>query len=127
MTIGADRRFNQERDKLNKIVMKYAGLTVKRFYNIDHQVYQDGALSAKTKELLGMVSSLVLRCDDCILYHLIQCKEKGVSDAELDEALSIGLVVGGSITIPHLRRVWKVWEEMKSSLKKRQKREKHTS
>ncbi len=106
--------FSDSREKLNKIVMKYAGINTKRFYNIDSQAYKAGALSAKTKELLGLVSSLVLRCDDCIMYHLIRCHEEGVSDAELEETFSIGLVVGGSITIPHLRRAWQAWDEMKN-------------
>ncbi len=94
--------------------MKYAGVNTKRFYNIDWQTYRDGALSAKTKEMLGLVSSLVLRCDDCVMYHLVRCFEEGVTDAELEETLSVGLIVGGSITIPHLRRAWQAWDEMKT-------------
>jgi len=105
--------FQRERERLNEIVMKYAGTNVKRFYNIDWQAYQAGALPAKTKELLGLVASLVLRCDDCIMYHLIRCREEGVTDSELEETIAIGLVVGGSITIPHIRRIWQAWEEMK--------------
>ena len=70
---------------------------------------------AKTKELLGLVSSLVLRCDDCVNYHLIQCHDKGITDQELEEALAIGLVVGGSITIPHLRRALQSWDELKQA------------
>ena len=105
--------FQRERERLNEIVMKYAGTSVKRFYNIDWQAYQAGALPAKTKELLGLVASLVLRCDDCIMYHLIRCHEEGVTDSELEESIAIGLVVGGSITIPHIRRIWQAWEEMK--------------
>ena len=93
--------------------MKYAGLNIKRFYNIDSQVYKDGALPAKTKELLGYVASLVLRCDDCILYHLIQCRDLEITDAEIEEASSVGLVVGGSIVIPHLRRALQSWDDMK--------------
>ncbi|SYZ73024.1 Alkylhydroperoxidase like protein, ahpd family [Candidatus Zixiibacteriota bacterium] len=108
-------KFREEREKLNDIVMKYAGINTKRFYNIDWQTYQDGALSTKTKEMLGLVASLVLRCDDCIMYHLVRCFEEGVADNELEEALTVGLVVGGSITIPHLRRAWRAWDEMKIS------------
>ena len=92
--------------------MKYADLEIKRFYSLDSQVYREGALSKETKELLGLVASLVLRCDDCITYHIIQCYEAGVNSAELQEALAIGLVVGGSITIPHLRRMLRAWDEL---------------
>jgi AhpD family alkylhydroperoxidase len=109
--------FSKEREKLNQTVMKYAGTNIKRFYNIDWQTYQSGALPAKTKELLGLVASLVLRCDDCILYHLIRCFEEGVDDKELEETVAIGLIVGGSITIPHIRRLWKTWDEMKNNKK----------
>lgn len=105
--------FKREREALNKIVLDHASIRIKRFFNLDTQVYLDGALPQKTKELLGLVSSLVLRCDDCVLYHLIQCYDQGVTDKELEEALSISLVVGGSITIPHLRRAFKAWEEIK--------------
>jgi AhpD family alkylhydroperoxidase len=77
---------------------------VRRFFALDTQTYQDGALDVKTKELLGLVASMVLRCDDCISYHVAQCKEAGASRAELFETFSVGLVVGGSIVIPHLRR-----------------------
>ena len=104
--------FNQERDRLNEIVMKFSGQTIKRFYSLDSQVYRDGALPAKTKELLGLVASLVLRCDDCVKYHVNKCYELSVSDEELEEAMAIGLVVGGSITIPHLRRAFEAWEEI---------------
>lgn len=107
-------KFLKEREKQNEIVMKYGQKNLKRFFNIDHNVYKDGALPKKVKELLGLVSSLVLRCDDCIQYHLINCYEEGVTDAEMEEALSIGLVVGGSIIIPHLRRAFSFWDEIKS-------------
>jgi AhpD family alkylhydroperoxidase len=105
--------FNSERERLNELVMKYAGLPMKRFYSLDAQVYDDGALPKKTKELLGLVASMVLRCDDCVTYHLNQCREVGVADDELIEALTVGLVVGGSITIPHLRRAIDTWDKMK--------------
>jgi AhpD family alkylhydroperoxidase len=107
--------FREERERLNQLVMKYAGINTKRFHKIDDQVYKEGALSSKTKELMGLVSSLVLRCDDCILYHLISCREEGVTDTELEETLAVGLIVGGSITIPHIRRVWECWDKMKQS------------
>lgn len=107
-------QFRKERDELNEIVMKYAGKSIKRFWNIDTRVYDEGALPKKVKELLGLVASLVLRCDDCIFYHLIQCYQEKLTDQELEEALAIGLVVGGSITIPHLRRAFKAWGELKT-------------
>jgi AhpD family alkylhydroperoxidase len=104
--------FNHERLDGNESVMKHANLQIKRFFSLDSQSYRKGALPAKTKELLGLVASFVLRCDDCIKYHIMRCHEEGVTDAELTEALTIGLVVGGSITIPHLRRAYKTWEEL---------------
>lgn len=109
--------FRQEREKLNQIVMKYSGTSIKKFYSLDSQVYSEGALSKKIKELLGLVASLVLRCDDCVKYHIIRCHEEGVATDELDEALAIGLVVGGSITIPHLRRALQAWDELKEGEK----------
>jgi AhpD family alkylhydroperoxidase len=81
-----------------------ATLVTKRFFSLDNQTYQDGALSAKTKELLGLVASMVLRCDDCIAYHIDQCVKAGVTDEELWESFDVALIVGGSIVIPHLRR-----------------------
>lgn len=105
--------FQRERERLNQLVMEYAGTNIKRFFNLDWQVYTDGALSKKTKELIGLVSSLTLRCDDCVMYHLVRCYEEGVRDDELEEALAIGLVVGGSITIPHLRKAFQAWHDLK--------------
>jgi len=105
--------FQEERQALNELVMKYAGLGTKRFYSLDSQAYREGALPEKTKELLGLVASFVLRCDDCIKYHVIRCHEVGVTSEELEEALFIGLIVGGTITIPHQRRAMKAWDELK--------------
>ena len=107
------QRFNDERDRLNKLVLSRDNLEIKRFFALDSAAYRDGALDCKTKELLGLVASLVLRCDDCISYHVIKSKELDLNDAEFDEVMSIGLVVGGSITIPHIRRAVDLWEEMK--------------
>jgi AhpD family alkylhydroperoxidase len=112
MTDDRVTRFRAERERLNKLVLEKAGLTTQRFFHLDTQAYQDGALPARTKELLGLVASLVLRCDDCILYHTLRCKEEGVSDEELEETAAIGLLVGGSITIPHVRRMWDAWESL---------------
>ncbi|MBW2277238.1 MAG: carboxymuconolactone decarboxylase family protein [Deltaproteobacteria bacterium] len=113
MSEGVVARFAKERERLNEIVMKYAGTSIKRFYALDERVYEDGALPRKTKELLGLVASLVLRCDDCIKYHTVGCHETDVGNEELEEALSVALVVGGSITIPHLRRCLEAWDELK--------------
>ena len=107
------QRFKEERERLNKIVLSRENLDIKRFFALDSAVYREGALNAKTKELLGLVASLVLRCDDCISYHVIRAKEAGTTDAEFDEVMAIGLVLGGSITIPHIRRASQLWEEMK--------------
>jgi len=106
-------KFKKEREQLNEIIMKNSKKNIKRFFNLDTNVYRDGALNSQTKEMLGLVSSLVLRCDDCILYHVIKCYEKGISDEEFEEIMSIGLVVGGSITIPHIRKAFKNWDELK--------------
>jgi len=108
-------QFKEERKKSNEIVMKYSKDKIKKFYSIDTQVYQKGALPKKTKELLGLVASFALRCDDCITYHLMQCYENGITNEELEETLAIGLIIGGSITIPHLRKVFKAWNELKNS------------
>jgi len=112
MSVRTIEDFKEERERLNEIVMRYSGLSIKRFYGLDSQVYREGALPVKTKELLGLVASLVLRCDDCVKYHIIQCHEEGVTSEELEEALAIGLVVGGSIAIPHLRSALQAWDEL---------------
>ncbi len=106
--------FITERDRLNEIVMKYAGQGIKRFYSLDSQMYREGSLSNKTKELMGLVASLVLRCDDCINYHLIQCSEVRATDDEVEETMAIALIAGGSIVIPHLRRAFETWENLQS-------------
>lgn len=92
------------RERMNERILEEKDhLGIKRFFNLDDAAYRDGALDRRTKELLGLVASMVLRCNDCIDYHLDQCIELGVSDEELDEAMNVALVVGGSIVIPHLR------------------------
>ncbi len=106
--------FRRGRERLNELVLSRATLEVKRFFNLDSQTYQDGALPVRTKEMLGLVASLVLRCDDCVAYHLDRCHQEGVSDRELQEVLAVGLVVGGSITIPHLRRAAEIWEQLRN-------------
>ena len=113
MPTAAIDKFRKEREKLNQLVMEYAGQGTKRFYSLDSQAYREGALSVKVKEMLGLVASFVLRCDDCIKYHIIRCFEEGLSDEELEEALFVGLMVGGTITIPHQRRAMQAWDELK--------------
>ena len=95
--------YAKRRETLNGLVLSQADLPTKRFFALDHDMYSEGALPKKMKELMGLVASTVLRCDDCISYHLIESVAHGASDQEITEALSIALVVGGSITIPHLR------------------------
>lgn len=106
------KEFRERREKLNEKILARENINIKRFFGIDSAVYREGALSPKVKELLGLVASTVLRCDDCITYHLIRCAEEGVSSAETDEAMSVALIVGGSITIPHLRRAYDLWSEL---------------
>jgi len=106
------RRFLDTRDRLNANVDKANNFLVKRFYNIDHNTYLEGALPARTKELMGLVASAVLRCDDCIFYHAIQAYRLGVPRAEQEEALNVAMVVGGSIVVPHLRRAYELLEEL---------------
>ncbi len=102
---------------MNEKILERGGLSIKRFFNLDTHAYDDGVLPRKTKELLGLVGSMVLRCDDCVTYHIIQCVEAGVSDAEFFEAFNIGLIVGGSIVIPHLRKATETLEECRENLK----------
>ena len=111
--MNSDReRFDSEREKLNETLMKFAGNNLKRFFGLDMQTYREGVLDKKTKELLGLVASFVLRCDDCIKYHLNMCKDEGVGSEELEEALMVGVIVGGSITIPHLRKAIEYWQKL---------------
>jgi len=104
--------FTAFRQKMNERILAEPNQTIRRFFALDTQSYQPGALDAKTKELLGLVASMVLRCDDCISYHIAQCRSAGASRDELFETFSIALVVGGSIVIPHLRRAVAFLEEL---------------
>jgi ribonuclease HI len=108
------RRFLETRARLNVNVEKAGNFLVKRFYNIDHNAYLEGVLPAKTKELMGLVASACLRCDDCIFYHTIQAYRLGVPRVEQEESLNVALVVGGSIVVPHLRRAYELLEELYS-------------
>ncbi len=96
--------FNAYRERMNQRILSTDDLVTRRFFNLDTRVYEDGALDGRTKEMLGLVASMVLRCDDCIRYHVQQCHRLGVTRKQFDEIFSVALVVGGSIVIPHLRR-----------------------
>lgn len=106
--------FTEFRQRMNQRILAEPNQVVRRFFALDTQTYQAGALDVKTKELLGLVASLVLRCDDCISYHVAQCKDAGVSREEFFETFSVGLVVGGSIVIPHLRRAMDFLDQLES-------------
>ncbi len=106
------KEFGEFRQRMNTRILEHDNQVVRRFFALDTQTYKDGALPLKTKELLGLVASLVLRCDDCISYHVAQCLEAGANRDELFETFSVGLVVGGSIVIPHLRRAVDFLDQM---------------
>jgi len=110
--MGRAEQFRKERELLNERILASGSKNIQRFFALDTGVYRAGTLPVKTRELMGLVASLVLRCDDCITYHILRCAEEGVTKAELVEAMEIGLVVGGSIVIPHLRRAWALLEEV---------------
>jgi len=96
--------FRRFREQMNERILAAGNLEINRMFALDGRVYEPGALDRRTKELMGLVASMVLRCDDCITYHVARCREEGVSDEEMYEAFSVALMVGGSIVIPHLRR-----------------------
>ncbi len=100
---------------MNEVILAKDNLPLKRFFSLDHQMYQAGSLDVKTKELLGLVASMVLRCDDCIKYHLGKSHEVGVNTEEIYEVFAIANMVGGSICIPHTRRAAEYWEEIISA------------
>jgi alkylhydroperoxidase AhpD family core domain len=106
--------FTAFRQRMNERILAEDNQVVRRFFALDTQTYKPGALDVKTKELLGLVASMVLRCDDCISYHVAQCKEAGVTREEFFETFSVGLVVGGSIVIPHLRRAVDFLDQLES-------------
>lgn len=104
--------FNEYRAKMNEVILSKNNLVMKRLWNLDTNTYEAGALDVKTKELLGLVASMVLRCDDCIKYHLGKCHEQGVTTNELYETFAVANIVGGTIVIPHTRRAAEYWEEL---------------
>ncbi len=107
-------RFREDRKQMNEKILNLDHLGVKRFFNLDSNAYRDGALDGKTKELLGLVASAVLRCNDCIDYHLEQCAKAGWSKDELIDAMNVALIVGGSIVIPHMRHAVKTIEQLEA-------------
>jgi len=104
--------FNDYRSKMNEKLLGDNNKIIKRIFNLDTNAYAAGALDVKTKELLGLVASAVLRCDDCVKYHLETCHKEGLSKEEIMEALGIATLVGGTIVVPHLRRAYEFWEEL---------------
>mgnify|MGYP006364507429 FL=1 len=106
------KEFNDYRTKMNEVILSKENLVIKRLWNLDTNTYAAGALDVKTKELLGLVASMVLRCDDCIKYHLGKSHELGVSTGEMYEVFAVANIVGGTIVIPHTRRAAEYWEEL---------------
>ncbi|MGH8283151.1 MAG: carboxymuconolactone decarboxylase family protein [Gammaproteobacteria bacterium] len=110
------KEFTEFRRKMNQRILAEDNRVIKRMFSVDSLTYQDGALPAKTKELLGLTASMVLRCDDCVAYHISQCLERGSSRDEIMEAMSVSLVVGGTIVIPHLRRAVAFLDEVAGAM-----------
>jgi len=104
------KKFNEYREKMNERILAQDNKVLKRFWSLDHQTFSEGALSLKTKEMLGLVASMVLRCDDCIKYHLGAAHAEGITTEEIYEVFSIANLVGGSIVIPHTRRAAEYWD-----------------
>jgi AhpD family alkylhydroperoxidase len=107
--------FRSFRERMNQRILDADNLEIRRFFALDSRVYEQGSLPVKTKELLGLVASLVLRCDDCITYHIARCVQEDVTESEFFETFSVALVVGGSIVIPHLRRAVATLDELRAS------------
>ncbi|MGI8951845.1 MAG: carboxymuconolactone decarboxylase family protein [Chitinophagaceae bacterium] len=108
----AIKEFNNYRTKMNEVILSKNNLVLKRLWNLDTNTYEDGALDKKTKEMLGLVASMVLRCDDCIKYHLEKCYEQKITTEEMYEIFAVANIVGGTIVIPHTRRAAEYWEEL---------------
>jgi AhpD family alkylhydroperoxidase len=106
--------FNNYRSKMNERILASNNKIIKRIFNLDTNAFDAGVLSFKTKELIGLSSSMVLRCDDCVRYHLGKCHELGASRAEIEEVFSIATLIGGTIVIPHLRRAVEFWDELEA-------------
>jgi AhpD family alkylhydroperoxidase len=110
--MGIVEDFNNYRTRMNEKIMASDSLMIKRIFNLDTNAYTEGHLDLRSKELIGLTCSLVLRCDDCVRYHLGKCKELGFSTEQVNEAMGIATLVGGTIVIPHLRRAFEFWEEL---------------
>ncbi|MEE4178603.1 MAG: carboxymuconolactone decarboxylase family protein [Bacteroides sp.] len=106
------KEFNDYRQRMNDKIMDADNLVLKRLFNLDTNTYSDGAIPAKTKEMIGLAASMVLRCDDCVKYHVEKCHELGVTHEEVFEVFSIANIIGGTIVIPHLRRAVEYWEAL---------------
>jgi AhpD family alkylhydroperoxidase len=106
--------FNTYRSRMNDKILNSDSLILKRIFNLDTNAYSEGSLDIKSKELIGLTCSLVLRCDDCVKYHLGKCKEIGLTTSEVNEAMGVATLVGGTIVIPHLRRAFEYWEELQN-------------
>ena len=106
------KEFNDYRAKMNEVILGKKNLVINRLFNLDTNTYAEGALNTRTKEMLGLVASMVLRCDDCIKYHLIKCHEQGITTEEMYEIFAVANIVGGTIVIPHTRRAAEYWEEL---------------
>lgn len=109
------QEFNDYRQRMNELILSKDNLVIKRLWNLDTNTYAPGALDVRTKEMLGLVASMVLRCDDCIRYHLGKCHELGIRTEELYEVFAVANIVGGTIVIPHTRRAAEYWEELQQS------------
>lgn len=107
--------FNAYRSRMNERILSVDNKVIRRLYNLDTNTYAAGALPVKTKEMLGLVASMVLRCDDCVKYHVEKCKEEGISEEEIFEVFSVASIVGGTIVIPHLRRAVEYWDALNSA------------
>lgn len=112
LTMNLVEQFNTYRSQMNERILDADNLIIKRIFNLDTNAYQAGALDVKAKELIGLTCSLVLRCDDCVKYHLGKCKEVGFTTAEVHEAMGVATLVGGTIVVPHLRRAFEYWDEL---------------
>lgn len=109
------KEFNDYRTRMNEKILSADNVVLKRLFNLDTNTYAEGALPVKTKEMLGLVASMVLRCDDCVKYHLEKCHENGVSTSEVFEVFAVANIVGGTIVIPHTRRAVEFWEELQNN------------
>lgn len=108
------KQFNDYRAKMNDVILSKSNKVINRLFNLDTNTYAEGALPTRTKEMLGLVASMVLRCDDCIKYHLGKCHEQGITTEEMYEIFSVANIVGGTIVIPHTRRAAEYWEALLS-------------